>query len=146
MKGAKTSIFKRTGLWREALRSGTFAAIAMIPFGVLFSKLGLRINEYGQKIIQMAFPHFSKGIRFALFVLEHFVLSWIIAMPLLLLLKYFHHRIHHLLLGFIYGLLFYIAINSLLLPALFKDATPGKSVSIKLFFQVFSCIPCPVFL
>lgn len=126
MISAKAAILKRAGLLREALRSGTIAAVAMIPFGLLFSRLGFRINEYGQKVIQTAFPHFPKGVRFALFVLEHFVLSWIIAIPLLLLLKYFHHRIPHLLLGFIYGLVFYVLINSLLLPGLFKDATPWE--------------------
>jgi uncharacterized membrane protein YagU involved in acid resistance len=122
----KHPFFKRTNLWKEALRSGTIAALVMIPIGLLFSRLGFRINEYGQKVIQTAFPHFPKDVRFALFVLEHFILSWIIAVPLLLLLNYFHHRIPHLLLGFIYGLLFYAVINALLLPALFDDATPWK--------------------
>ena len=111
---------------REALRSGFIAAIAMILFALLFSAMGLRINEYGKKVIQFLFPDFSSGIRFALFVIEHFILSWIIAIPLLLLLKYFHHRISYLLLGILYGAVFYILINSLLLPVLFSDTTPWK--------------------
>ena len=36
---------------REALRSGSIAAIAMIPFALLFSMAGMRINEYGKKTI-----------------------------------------------------------------------------------------------
>ena len=111
---------------REALRSGFIAAIAMIPFALLFSALGMRINEYGKKVIQLLFSNFSPGIRFTLFVIEHFVLSWIFAIPLLLLLKYFHHRISWLLLGILYGVMFYILVNSLLLPAFFNDASPWK--------------------
>jgi uncharacterized membrane protein YagU involved in acid resistance len=126
MEGRKAYSDKISGLWREALRSGTIAAIVMIPFGLVFSRLGFRMNEYGQKVIQTALPTFPKGVHFALFVLEHFVLSWFFAIPLLLLLRYFHHRIPRLLLGFIYGLLFYVLINSLLLPALFGDASPWE--------------------
>jgi len=111
---------------REALRSGSIAAIAMIPFALLFSMAGMRINEYGKKTIQLFFGNFPSGIRFALFVIEHFILSWIIAIPLLLLLKSFHHRIPRLLLGALYGAVFYILVNSLLLPSLFNDVTPWK--------------------
>jgi len=35
-------------LLREGFRSGSIAALAMIPFGLLFFMLGLRINEYGR--------------------------------------------------------------------------------------------------
>ena len=116
---------------REAFRSGFIAAIAMIPFALLFSAMGLRINEYGKKVIQVLFADFSPGIRLALFVIENFILSWIIAIPLLLLLKYFHHRISYLLLGILYGAVFYLLINSLVLPALFNDASPWKLGFIK---------------
>lgn len=110
----------------EALRFGSIAAIAMIPFALLFSALGMRINKYGKKVIQLLFSDFSPGIRFALFVIEHFVHSWVFAIPLLLLLKYFHRRISHLFLGILYSAVFYSLINSLPLPALFSDATAWK--------------------
>ena len=110
----------------EALRSGSIAAIAMIPFALLFSALGMRINEFGRKVIQLLFSDFSPGIQFALFVIEHFVLSWFFAIPLLLLLKFFRRRISYLFLGIVYGAIFYILINSLLLPALFSQSTPWK--------------------
>ena len=42
----------------EALRSGSIAAIAMIPFALLFSALGMRINEFGRKVIQLLFSDF----------------------------------------------------------------------------------------
>jgi hypothetical protein len=35
----------RAALVRGALRSGTIAGLAMIPFGALFRFLGLRVNE-----------------------------------------------------------------------------------------------------
>lgn len=108
----------------EALRSGTIAALAMVPFALLFSALGFRINEYGKKMIQLFFGEFSPAVRFGLFVVEHFVLSWIFALPLLLLLMYFHQRIPSILLGILYGVMFYILINSFLLPAMFDDASP----------------------
>lgn len=114
-------------LIREAFRSGSIAAIVMIPFALLFSSLGLRINEYGKKVIQLLFSNFSPGIRFALFILEHFILSWIFAIPLLLLLMHFHRRFSYILLGFLYGTVFYILINSLLLPALFNEVIPWKA-------------------
>ena len=38
-------------LLREALRAGTIAGLVMMPVGLLFSGLGLRINVYGQKLV-----------------------------------------------------------------------------------------------
>ncbi len=98
----------------------------MIPFALLFSALGMRINEYGKKVIQLLFSDFSPGIQLVLFVIEHFLLSWVFAIPLLLLFKHFHYRITHLFVGIFYGAVFYILINLLLLPTLFSDATPWK--------------------
>lgn len=126
MKKTYRAQFSIKQFLREALWSGSIAALAMVPFALLFSAIGLRINEYGKKVIQFLFPDFSPGIRFGLFVIEHFILSWIIAIPLLLLLKYFHHRISYLLLGILYGAVFYLLINSLVLPALFNDASPWR--------------------
>ena len=110
-------------LLREALRAGTIAGLAMIPVGLLFSGLGLRINVYGQKLVQLFFGQFPKAVRFALFVLEHFVVSWLAAIPLLLLLVRYR-RLPPLLVGLLYGLLFYVLVNSLLLPLAFGDPSP----------------------
>ena len=72
-------------LLREALRASTIAGLAMIPVSLLFSGLGLRINVYGQQLVHLFFGQFPKAVRFALFVLEHFVVSWLAAIALLLL-------------------------------------------------------------
>ena len=97
----------------------------MIPVGLLFSGVGLRINVYGQKLVQLFFGQFSKGVRFALFVLEHFVVSWLAAIPLLLLLIRCRQP-PSLVVGLLYGLGFYVLVNSLLLPLVFGDLTPWK--------------------
>ena len=112
-------------LLREALRVGTIAGLAMIPVGLLFSGLGLRINVYGQKLVQLFFGQFPKAVRFALFVLEHFVVSWLAAIPLLLLLVRYR-RFPPLVMGLVYGLGFYVLVNSLLLPLAFGDPSPWR--------------------
>ena len=112
-------------LLREALRAGTIAGLVMIPVGLLFSGLGLRINVYGQKLVQLFFGQFPKVVRFALFVLEHFVVSWLAAIPLLLLLVRYR-RLPSLIVGLLYGLGFYVLVNSLLLPLAFGDPSPWK--------------------
>ncbi len=110
---------------REALRAGTIAGLAMIPLGLLFSGLGLRINEYGHKLVQLFFGQFPKAVRLALFVLEYFVVSWMAAIPLLLLLVRYR-RPPPLMVGLLYGLGFYGLVNSLLLPLAFGDPSPWK--------------------
>ena len=74
----------------------------MMPVGLLFSGLGLRINVYGQKLVQLFFGQFPKAVRFALFVLEHLVVSWLAAIPLLLLLVRYR-RLPSLIVVLLYG-------------------------------------------
>lgn len=111
-------------LIREAFRSGSIAAIVMMPFGLLFSALGLRINEYGMRVIHTWFGDQPRGLRFGLFALEHFVISWGVAIPLLILLLIASGRVSHVLVGAVYGGAFYVLVNSLALPAVFGDPTP----------------------
>jgi len=89
------------------LRSGALAAIAMIPVGLLFFLLGLRVNEYGMRVIQTFFQTFfgdlPDAMRFVLFGVEHFVISWTVSVPLLLALVALRDRVPALLLGAIYG-------------------------------------------
>jgi len=110
---------------REALRAGTIAGLAMIPVGLLFSGLGMRINVYGQKLVQLFFGQLPKAGRLTLLVLEHFVVNWLAAIPLLLLLVRYR-RLPPLLVGLIYGLGFYVLVNSLLLPLAFGDPSPWR--------------------
>lgn len=113
-------------LVKEAFRSGSIAAIAMIPFGLMFFALGLRVNEYGMKVIQTFFGDLPPGARFGLFVVEHFLISWTVAVPLLLALFAFRPRIPAWLVGATYGAGFYLLVNSLALPWLFGDPTPWE--------------------
>lgn len=46
----------------EELRSGTIASLAMMPFGLLFKSMGLRVGHYGPKVGETLFGHQS-GIR-----------------------------------------------------------------------------------
>ena len=97
----------------------------MIPLGLLLSGLGLRINEYGHKLVQLFFGQFPKAVRLVLFVLEHFVVSWTAAIPLLLLLVRCRWP-PPLVVGLLYGLGFYALVNSLLLPLAFGDSNPWE--------------------
>jgi uncharacterized membrane protein YagU involved in acid resistance len=115
-----------TALIREAFRSGSIAAVAMIPFGLLFFFLGLRVNEYGMKVIQTFFGDLPSGLRFVLFAVEHFIISWSIALPLLFSLLKLYGRFSPLLVGIAYGMAFYVLINSLALPLIFSDPTPWR--------------------
>lgn len=111
-------------LIREAFRSGSIAAIVMMPFGLLFLALGLRINEYGMRVIQTWFGDLPRGVRVGLFALEHFVISWSVAIPLLILLLIASGRVSHVLVGAVYGGAFYVVVNSIALPAFFGYPTP----------------------
>jgi len=111
---------------REGLRSGSFAALAMIPFGLVFFALGLRVNEYGMAVIQTFFGDLPAGVRFLLFAVEHFLISWTVAFPLLCAFLWLRGRLPALWLGIAYGLAFYVVMNSLLLPLLFGDPTPWQ--------------------
>lgn len=109
---------------REAFRSGTIAALAMIPFALVFRALGWRINEYGARVIAVMFGALPRPAQFGLFVLEHFVVSWSAAVPLLVLLAALRRPDSDLLVGVSYGGGFYLIVNSLALPAIFGDPSP----------------------
>lgn len=112
-------------VFREILRAGTIASIVMVPFGLLFSMLGLRINHYGQKIILLLFSDFPPGLRFILFVFEHVIVSWVAAIPLIMMLL-IYRQISPVILGILYGIVFYVFINSLFLPLVFGDVIPWQ--------------------
>ncbi len=39
----------------EAVRSGTIASVVMMPFGLFFKWLGLRVGHYGPKVGEVLF-------------------------------------------------------------------------------------------
>lgn len=110
--------------FREVFRTGAIVSITMVPFGLLFNMLGLRINHYGQKIILLLFSDFPSGLRFVFFILEHLIVGWVAAIPLVMLLFILYRQISPVILGILYGIVFYVLINSLLLPLAFEDVTP----------------------
>jgi uncharacterized membrane protein YagU involved in acid resistance len=113
-------------LVRETLRSGSIAAIAMIPFGLAFTALGWRVNEYGRAVLKALVGDLPAGLRVVLLLVEHFLISWTACVPLLLLLLATRHMAAGWLVGAAYGAAFYVAMNSLALPWWFGDPTPWQ--------------------
>ena len=114
----------RRGLLREALRSGTIAGVAMIPFAALFRGYGLRINEYGRKTLELIVGGVAEPLRTVLTFIQHLLISWLAAVPLLLLLTGIGDRRTRALVGAGYGAAFYVVVNSWALPLWFGDPTP----------------------
>ncbi len=117
---------QRHTLIGAALRSGTVAGLAMIPFAAVFRRAGLRVNEYGRKTLELLAGDVAPPLHYLLTFLPHMVISWLAAVPLLLLLRGRAERRVRLLGGALYGAAFYVAINSLALPLAFGDPTPWQ--------------------
>jgi hypothetical protein len=113
-------------LLREALRSGTLAGLAMIPFAALFRATGLRINEYGRKTLELVFGELAPPLHGVLTFAQHLLISWCAALPLLLLLERTPARGRRVLVGALYGAAFYAVVNAWALPRYFGDPTPWQ--------------------
>jgi uncharacterized membrane protein YagU involved in acid resistance len=111
---------------REAVRAGTAAGLAMIPFAAVFQRLGLRVNEYGRKTLELFVGSVSPPVHYLLTFIQHLAISWIVAVPLVLLLGQISRKRNKLLVGLAYGAAFYVAVNSLALPVAFGDPTPWR--------------------
>lgn len=111
---------------REALRTGTVAGLAMIPFAAVFRASGLRINEYGAKTLALLVGEVAGPVHVLLTFAQHLVISWIASVPLLLAVSRVSSRRDRSLLGLAYGAAFYVAVNSLALPLAFGDPTPWQ--------------------
>jgi uncharacterized membrane protein YagU involved in acid resistance len=111
---------------REALRAGTVAGLAMTPFAAVFQRLGLRVNEYGRKTLDLFVNDVSAPVYYLLAFVQHLAISWVVAVPLLLLLGGFPRKRDRLLIGLAYGAAFYVTVNSLALPFAFGDPTPWR--------------------
>jgi len=107
---------------KESVRSGTIAALVMMPFGFLFRLLELRVGYYGPKLGALLF---GEPTRFVLF-LQHLVIGWVSALPLLLILVRLHGTAAPMAIGAAYGLAYYVVVNSLALPLFFGDPTPWQ--------------------
>lgn len=113
-------------LLRESLRAGTVAGLAMMPFGAAFRAVGLRINEYGPKTLALIAGDLEPPLITIAGFAQHMAISWFAAPPLLILVARSRGRAHRTLTGAAYGAAFYVAVNSLALPAFFGDPTPWE--------------------
>jgi len=94
----------------------------MMPFGFLLKLLDLRVGYYGPKFGALLF---GDPTRFVLF-LQHLVLGWVSALPLLLILVRLQGAPNPIAIGAAYGLSYYVVVNSLALPLFFGDPTPWQ--------------------
>jgi hypothetical protein len=113
-------------LIREVLRAGTLAGLAMIPFAAVFRARGLRINEYGARTLELLVGPVAEPLHTVLTLVQHMIISWVVSVPLLLLLSSFPTRSARIAFGLVYGAAFYVAMNSLALPFAFGDPTPWQ--------------------
>jgi hypothetical protein len=115
------------GAWlREVLRTGTLAGLAMIPFAAAFRARGLRINEYGRKMLELAVGEVAPPLHGVLTFAQHLLISWVAAIPLLLVLRRIPGRASRLLAGAVYGAGFYGVVNAWALPRWFGDPMPWE--------------------
>ena len=105
----------------ECLKSGTIAALAMMPVGFAFRAAGMRVGHYGPKFAQLFVDAPGPLFLFA----QHIVLGWISVVPLLLFLARARPA-HPVTAGAIYGAIYYVAVNSLALPLYFGEPTPWQ--------------------
>jgi uncharacterized membrane protein YagU involved in acid resistance len=104
----------------ESLISGTVGALAMMPAGLLFRALGMRIGHYGPKFASLYLDAPGPAALF----LQHLVLGWVSALPLCLLPLDRVSVWSALAIGALYGAAYYVAINALALPLYFGDPLP----------------------
>jgi uncharacterized membrane protein YagU involved in acid resistance len=109
-------------LLKESVISGTIASLMMMPFGLMFQHFGQRVGHYGPQLAALLFNHPTLAIQFS----QHLVIGWLSALPLLLILLRLHRYSSPVTIGAIYGLAYYVLINSLVLPFYFGDPTPWQ--------------------
>jgi hypothetical protein len=106
----------------ESLVSGTAGALAMMPFGFLFRLVDMRVGHYGPKFAALYLT--SPGPA-ALFV-QHLVLGWLSAVPLVWLNTTGQSLVRRVMVGALYGVAYYVVVNSLALPVYFGDELPWR--------------------
>jgi len=106
----------------ESIRSGTIASLVIMPLAPLFRTAGLRIGHYGPKFAALFFDNPQPW----LFFVQHLVIGWVSALPLLLLLGGTKACKHPVVTGVAYGAIYYVIVNSLALPIYFGDPLPWQ--------------------
>lgn len=95
----------------------------MMPFGFFFKLLDLRVGHYGPKLAALLFGNSSLGVL----LVQHLAIGWLSTLPLLLILVRFQRFGASAALGAVYGFVYYVVVNSLVLPLFFGDPTPWQS-------------------
>ena len=106
----------------ESVRSGTIASLAIVPLSPIFKTAGLRIGHYGPKFAALFFNDPQPWVLFV----QHIVIGWLSALPLLLILLHTSAKRWPLLAGAVYGAAYYTTVNSLALPMYFNDPLPWQ--------------------
>jgi len=104
----------------EMLRSGTIASLVMMPPGFVFQRLGWRVGHYGPKFAQL----YAEQPGPALLFVQHLVIGWVSALPLLWLLWRGGFGQRPVAAGLLYGAGYYVLVNALALPLAFGDPLP----------------------
>ena len=107
-------------LWITSLMAGTVGALAMMPFGLVFRLLEMRVGHYGPKFAALYMAAPGPWAMLA----QHLVLGWLSAWPVCLLPLARWSASATWMVGGIYGLAYYLGINALALPLYFQDPLP----------------------
>ncbi|OYU30993.1 MAG: hypothetical protein CFE39_10865 [Comamonadaceae bacterium PBBC2] len=113
----------------ESIRSGTIAALVIVPLSPLFKAAGLRIGHYGPKFAALFFDDPQPWLLFV----QHLVVGWVSALPLLVILARTYADQRPVLAGAAYGTAYYVVVNSLALPLYFGDPLPWQLGAMTIF-------------
>ncbi|MEQ1682737.1 MAG: hypothetical protein ABL916_03745 [Burkholderiaceae bacterium] len=112
----------RYALLIESVRSGTIASLVIVPLSPLFKAMGLRIGHYGPKFAALFVDDPQPWLLFV----QHLLIGWVSALPLLLILMRTGAGRWPIRTGAAYGAAYYVVVNSLALPIFFGDLTPWQ--------------------
>ncbi len=109
-------------LIKESAISGTIASLVMMPAGLAFKFFEFRIGHYGPKLGALLFDDPSRPLLF----IQHLVIGFLSALPIIFGFLRFSLKQSPIILGAVYGMAYYVLINSFLLPHYFNDPTPWQ--------------------
>jgi hypothetical protein len=111
---------RRASLAGLVLRAGVIGGVAMIPVGLLIRHLaGGTVNVYGELLLERLLG----AVTAPALLVEHFLVSWVLALPLVLVAARLRGRVL-VALGLAYGVAIWAVVNSLALPWVFERSTP----------------------
>lgn len=98
--------------------------MVMMPAGLAFKALDLRVGHYGPKVGAAVFGELAQPWMQMALMAQHFVIGWLSALPLLLYWQWGAGSAPRLGHGAVYGVAYYLLVNALALPLLFGDPLP----------------------